>query len=113
MGTFSFDEKHSVRRECTHSIDTKSKATKMQLRGARARAGLNTYALLGILEGALGGVALDELDNALLVRGEAGNLADQGAHVRHALSEALKKETSADIFVRCDKYDGVTMQRIQ
>jgi hypothetical protein len=60
---------------------------------AGARAGLNTYALLGILEGALGGVALDELNDALLVRGEAGNLADQGAHVRHALSEALKKET--------------------
>ena len=56
--------------------------------------GLNTYALLGILQGALGGVALDELDDALLVRGEAGNLADQRAHVRHAHSEALKKRNT-------------------
>lgn len=46
-------------------------------------------ALLRVLERTLGRVALDELDNALLVRREAGHLANQRANGRDALANAV------------------------
>jgi hypothetical protein len=56
----------------------------------RLAASVAAQALLGVLQGTLGGVALDQLDDALLVRGEAGDLANQSADVGDALAQALR-----------------------